>query len=740
MGLVIGLIALLLFIWDVLTYPIYLILQQPWRQSRLIGRTRAKIVNQTKTEVTIQPEPQKCKYKDEVRNNPEKINTMAKLFNFSRTKHGNKRCLGTREVLGELEEKQNNGKVFTKLQLGDYKWQTYAEVSTEVDNLGKGLRELGIQPRDKIVVYGNTCAEWIISSIAAFQHSLAVVTIYANLGEEGVSHGISQTKASTVIVGEDLLSRLQAVLPTADSVKNVIVMPSHNPVALPENTPSVTYHKLSSLIASGSTSSVEASPPDPSDTAIIMYTSGSTGVPKGVVLTHANILQGLLSLMPAADSALDPITSDACYIAVLPLAHVLELLAENLMLCMGVPIGYSNPKTFTDTGSMLAKGTKGDATILKPTVVCVVPLVLDSIYKGIQANVASRGTFFKELINFCYEYRLKWTRRGHDTPIMNRLIFKKFKDIVGGRLRVLLSGGAPLAPDAHNFVKTCLDLVLMQGYGLTETCATAAVSDRHDFSTGRVGPPLQEVLIRIVNWEEGGYRVSDSQGPRGEIFIGGAHVAKEYYELPDKTEEDFFNDDGTRWFKSGDIGHLMPNGTISIIDRKKDLVKLQGGEYVSLGKVESLLKLHPSVENICVYADPSRTHSVALVIPAGAWIEKTLGKLGKEGLSREEACLDQDILSDISSALFKHGLSQRLEKFEIPRAIHLVSEPWTPESGLVTAAFKLKRKSIENAFQEEISLLYSENNNPAVPKKIVNNNSQPRPESMSPTSVTSVSS
>ena len=132
----------------------------------------------------------------------------------------------------------------------------------------------------------------------------------------------------------------------------------------------------------------------------------------------------------------------------------------------------------------------------------------------------------------------------------------------------------------------------------------------------------------------------------------------------------------------GDIGQMMPDGTIRIIDRMKDLVKLQGGEYVSLGKVESLLKLHKGVENVCIYADPSRMHTVAMVIPTNVWLEQTQGKLGKADLSREEACLDPEIVEELTSALWKHGLNQRLEKFEIPKVLTLVAEPWTPESGM----------------------------------------------------------
>jgi len=727
MGFLVGLISVLVWVWDFVTYPIYLCIDRPWKRTRLIERTRARISSHQSDEITIKPLPAVCKVKDELKSAPEEISTMDRLFKYSCKKYGGRRCLGTRRVLGELQEKQPNGKVFTKLQLGVYTWQTYTEVAAQAEHLGRGLREVGVRPRDKVVLYANTCAEWMVAAVGAFRHSLAVVTIYTNLGEEGVGHGIRQTEAATVIVGQELLPMLLAVLPTAPSVARVIVIPGHKAEPLPEDTAATKFFKFSTVLASGASSSIHAAAPEPSDTAIIMYTSGSTGVPKGVVMTHANLVQAIMCILPTAGTALEPTRPDDCYIAILPLAHVLELLAENIMLVFGVPIGYSNTKTFTDTGSMVAKGSKGDATVLQPTMVGLVPLVLDAIYKGILSNVAKKGAFSAELVDFCYNYRLKWTRRGHSTPIMDRLIFHKFKAIVGGKMRMLLSGGAPLAPEAHDFCRTCLGITLLQGYGLTETCATACIPDQADLSTGRVGPPLQEVDIRLVNWEEGGYRVTDSQGPRGEVVIGGGHVAKEYYNLPQKTEEDFFTDLGKRWFRTGDIGMMMPDGTIKIIDRKKDLVKLQNGEYISLGKVESVFKLHGAVENVCVFASPAKAHAVALVVPTDAWLEKLRQQLVKPDVSREEACSDAAYTAELVKVLGAHGLAHGLARFEVPRVLALVAEPWTPESGLITAAFKLKRKALENAFQDDIAEMYDDNNNQTGGKKMVNNNSQPLP-------------
>lgn len=226
-------------------------------------------------------------------------------------------------------------------------------------------------------------------------------------------------------------------------------------------------------------------------------------------------------------------------------------------------------------------------------------------------------------------------------------------------------------------------------------------------STGRVGAPLGCCDIRLVNWDEGNYTVRDKPYPRGEVLIGGDNVALGYYKLPDATQRDFFEEDGRRWFRSGDIAEVQGDGCFKIIDRKKDLVKLQVGEYVSLGKVESELKTCPYVDNICVYGDATKQFCVALVVPAMKQLTALAEKMGKGSLGLEGMCDDPEIEKAVLKEIQSHGAACKLAKFEVPGAIRLCKEVWTPDLGLVTAAFKLKRKNIQDHYQSDINRMYA---------------------------------
>ncbi|KAK9869381.1 hypothetical protein WA026_003137 [Henosepilachna vigintioctopunctata] len=730
-ALALGALRVLAFVYDVLTYPVYLILQTPWKVRALSRKVQAVLIatetespkkdvyiditgslnptDSSKKAVAITNDTNSVTYRSVL--SPEivhtsmvreNIDTMSKMLEWATKNYPNKRCLGTREILSEDDEIQPNGRVFKKYNLGVYKWKTFYEVNSLASNFGKGIRELGNKPLKNVAIFAETREEWMIAAHGLFKQNIPLVTLYATLGDEAIVHGINETEVTTVITSHDLMPKFKHILSDISNVDTLIYMPDQlktlDTTGYKEGVQIINFHDV---IKKGSHSTIVANPPTTTDTAIIMYTSGSTGLPKGVILLHQNLISTLKAFCDSTK-----IYEDDLMIGFLPLAHVFELLVESVCLVSAVPIGYSTPLTMIDSGSKIKKGSKGDATVLRPTCMTSVPLILDRISKNIQEKVSKSSISKQVLFKFAYDYKQYWKRRGYSTPLLDRIVFSPVRSIMGGRVRVILTGGAPLSPETHELVNNCLCTKVIQGYGLTETCSSATVQNNDDLSFGRVGGPTTVSDIKLVNWEEGNYRVTDKPYPRGEIIIGGDNISAGYYKLPDKTNEEFYEADGRRWFKTGDIGEVQQDGVVKIIDRKKDLVKLQAGEYVSLGKVEAQLKTNPLVDNICVYGESSKDYCVALVVPNK---QQLISLAEKKGIVKpfEELCVSPEVEKLVVQELSDHGRKNKLEKFEIPTAVKIVTEVWSPDMGLVTAAFKLKRRDIQERYKSEINRMYA---------------------------------
>lgn len=692
-------VRLFLILYDIVTLPIYFLIQQPWIKWKASKTIWAKLIRENDPYSPCVRIARSCI-------NPiEGVNTMDELFRLSVVRHGTKRCLGVREVLAEADEYYKTGKIFKKYRLGDYHWYSYAEVDQRLEILSKGLLALGLQPRQKVIIFAETRIEWMLICQACFRINVPVVTLYSTLGEDGIVHGINETEVSYIFTSQELLPKLKKIMPKIPLVNHVVYMENLRPADASGFPDKVSVIPFSQLENTGSTCDPVAKPdpPGPNDLAVLMYTSGSTGIPKGVMLTHKNMVStacGLVDTIPTLNST-------DMYIGYLPLAHAFEISGEHFFFVMGVPVAYSSPHTLTDKSTAVMSGCKGDATVLQPTIMIAVPLMLDRIRKTVNEVTQSKGPFAKELFRFAVQYKHFWWKKGFSTPVLNRLLFKKIKDLIGGHVRIMACGGAPLSPDTHDFIRTCLDVQLIQAYGMTETAASATLMSLSDHSTGRVGAPLSSCYIKLVDWAEGGYHATDKPCPRGEMVIGGDCVTLGYYNKEDLTKEVFVEEDGIRWFYTGDIGELHPDGTYKIIDRKKDLVKLQYGEYISLGKVESELKTCPLVDNICVVGNGFHDHLVALIVPNNQQLKTLAAAMGKENLAFHELCQDEAIVLAVTKAVGTQGQKSRLLRTEIPTKVKLCSEEWHPESGLVTAAFKIRRKQIEQYYKNAIDDMYS---------------------------------
>eukprot|EP00064_Thunnus_orientalis_P010124 superscaffoldBa00001342_g10150 len=580
------------------------------------------------------------------------VDTLDKMFEYAAMRFPHRDCLGTREVISEEDERQSNGKVFKKVVLGEYLWLSYEETLSAASQLGSGLASLGQRPKNNIAIFCETRAEWIIAAQACFMYNFPLVTLYSTLGGPAIAHGLNEAQVTHIITSRELLeTRLKPILIEVPRLQHIIVVDS-TPTSWPGYPRGISVHNMAAVQKLGArpeNAARERKQPLPSDIAVIMYTSGSTGVPKGVMISHSNIIAGITGM------------------------------AERIPnLCCGGALTESSRQTE----------------------------IMDRIYKNVMTKVEEMNCVQRTLFILAYNYKLDQLAKGYSTPLCDKLVFRKIRSLLGGQTRVLLSGGAPLSAATQRFMNVCFCCPVGQGYGLTETCGAGTISELWDYSTGRVGGPLVCCEIKLKDWVEGGYRSTDKPHPRGEILIGGPNVTMGYYKNEAKNQEDFFVDEnGQRWFCTGDIGEFHEDGCLKIIDRKKDLVKLQAGEYVSLGKVEAMLKNCPLVDNICAYASSDETYVIGFVVPNQKHFMTLANQYGIQG-SWEELCNSKAMEELVLKVITEAALAAQLERFEIPRKIRLSPDPWTPETGLVTDAFKLKRKELKTHYQNDIERMY----------------------------------
>ncbi|XP_064458379.1 fatty acid CoA ligase Acsl3-like isoform X2 [Ornithodoros turicata] len=687
-------------VYDVVTLPIYVFVQWPWdrvRKQKTVWAIRVRKDDASSAIIRTTPDVTSPMFKG--------IGTMDALFRRTVEKFGNNICLGSREVKDETLE-VIQGKTMVKYTLGDYKWKTFREVDVRVEAIGKGIRSLGVEPRSHVVIFAETREEWMMAALACFRNCIVVCTIYATLGDDGIVHGVNETEVHVIITSEELLSRLQHLMTRLPNIKHVVYMRARGKSGhIPRMGDAQVLPFDALLRLDDDKVSTDTVVPEPEDPAIIMYTSGSTGQPKGVIITNSN----MMAFMRGVANVLYRFGPEDTFIGFLPLAHVMEIAAESVFMALGVRIGYSSPFTLTDKGTALKPGIRGDATVLTPTVMIAVPLLLNRIQKAIEENIASKGCLSRALFRFAVDYKAFWRAYGFTTPFLNTVVFRKTKQVLGGRLKLIICGSAPLSRKTHRLLSTCMDCPVAIGYGLTETTAGATLQDVDDNECPVAGPPLTGTYIKLEDWQEGGYSTRDVPNPRGEVVVGGPTVTAGYYKRPELTAQYYEEKDGIRWFHTGDIGELLPNGNVKIIDRRKDLVKLQYGEYVSLGKVESVLITNALVDNVCVCGNSLSTYTVALVMPNEAALREFARSLNiGEKASMEVICEDPNVISAVTLTLIGHCQRGGLMKFEIPQKYKLCKEVWSPNNELVTAALKIRRLQLYKFYDKDIKALYSE--------------------------------
>uniref|UniRef100_A0A672ZS61 Arachidonate--CoA ligase n=1 Tax=Sphaeramia orbicularis TaxID=375764 RepID=A0A672ZS61_9TELE len=415
-----------------------------------------------------------------------------------------------------------------------------------------------------------------------------------------------------------------------------------------------------------------------------------SGNPKGAMITHGNVISNTAAFIRVTEVHC-MLTLHDIHVSYLPLAHMFERVVQGVILIHGGRIGY-----FQGDIRLLMD----DLKTLQPTVFPVVPRLLNRMFDKIfgQANSPLK----RWLLDFAFRRKEAELRNGvvRTDSMWDKLIFKKVQASLGGRVRLMITGAAPVAPVILTFLRAALGCQFYEGYGQTECTAGCSMSMPGDWTAGHVGPPLPCNHIKVVDVAEMNYLAANGEG---EVCVKGPNVFKGYLKDPEKTEE-AIDKDG--WLHTGDIGKWLPNGTLKIIDRKKHIFKLAQGEYIAPEKIETIYNRSDAVAQIFVHGDSLQACLVGIIVPDPDFLPMWAKKKGIEG-SFSELCSNKDIKNAILEDILRLGKEAGLKSFEQVRDIALHLEMFSVQNGLLTPTLKAKRAELRNHFREQIDAMYA---------------------------------
>ena len=572
----------------------------------------------------------------------------------------------------------------------DGRWEpvSHDQLMRRVRAVALGLHDAGVSKGDRVALLAESCPEWTIVDLATLACGAALVPIYPTLTADQVAHIVGDSGARVAVVSNaKQLSKILPLLGAGSALERVVML---DPAGAPE---AEAIDTLASLEARGAARLAES--PDlvdrlagdvgPDDLATLIYTSGTTGTQKGVMLTHRNFMANI-------DATFDKtaiLAADDVALSDLPLSHIFERTAIYGFLHTGVAIYYS------EGFERVAEEFKE----VRPTVATSVPRLFEKMYAKICDTGAAagglKGLVFRRAMRCGDRYARASHGRDRVHPLVqleydllaDRLVFRKWRDALGGRVRYFISGGAPLAPDiAYAFLGA--GIPIFEGYGLTETSPVIAVNHPRAHRIGTVGQPLDNVELRIA--------------ADGEICVKGPSIMQGYYNLPEQTR-DAFTEDG--YFMTGDIGHLDESGFLRITDRKKDLLKTSGGKYVAPQPIENALKASSLISQAVVIGD-RRKFCSALIVPNLEALETALAARGISIESGDAIARDPRVVALYQETVAK--LTPHLARFEQIKKVALLPRELTIEAGEMTPTLKVKRRVVEERYRDVIEAMYTD--------------------------------
>ncbi len=552
-----------------------------------------------------------------------------------------------------------------------------------VRNVALGLAEAGVKPGDRVALLSENRPEWSIVDLAILSLGAINVPIYTTQAVDQIRYILTDSGARAIFVSNRrLFKHARKALEGLDFLERIIFFDGEISDALDRSTTLEALEQSGKERARNHPAAFEAylKAIRPNDLATIIYTSGTTGEPKGVMLTHMNFVSNVLAITAGL-----PIGPTDIALSVLPLSHIFERTGFYIFCYNGVSVYYT--ATFDQVGENLRE--------VRPTVMTAVPRLFEKVYhrivkKGFSQKGWKRRVFVRSLeVGHRYaELKDKGKRIGAglrlQQNVADRLVFSKWREGVGGRLRYFVSGGAPLSP-ALSYAFMAAGIPILQGYGATETCIVTA-NRPEDNQVGSVGLPFEGIEIAIAE--------------DGEILLRGPNVMRGYYGHPEETATVLNNE----WFATGDVGHLDKKGRLYITDRKKDLFKLSNGKYIAPQQIESLLKQSEFVSQTVVVG-LGRKQPAALIVPEWEAVRQALTDAGEKfptdraALAKFPAAIKL-VQSDVAA------LTRELLDYERIRRVALLPDEFTIDNGELTPTLKVKRRVIDQKFGDVIDDLY----------------------------------
>jgi long-chain acyl-CoA synthetase len=577
---------------------------------------------------------------------------------------------------------------------GAWKSRTYAEFGQAVRDVAHGLLAQGVKKGDRVALWSRNCPQWGEVDFANQTAGFVSVPIYDTLTGEKGAYILNNSDAKVVFVQDATI--LERVLSVRSSLKTVKAI-----VLIQGRTTAAGVQTYADFVAAGRAYGQEnpkkldqmAAKVAPSDVASLVYTSGTTGDPKGAVLTQGNFATNS-SAMDLVD-----VGPEDVFLSFLPLSHVFERTGGHFgAYRLGAKVVFARSiDTLTD-----------DMQVAKPTIMMAVPRLYEKIYGRIQDNV-SKSSFLKRAIFSwaigvgkaanVYRERNEPLPKGLAAKVhrADKLVFGKLKDRVGGRLRYFVSGGAALSKDIEEFFWAA-GITILQGYGLTETSPVCNVNRPSAMRFGSVGPLIPGVSIKIdsTDWESAKPRPF----PEGEICFKGPNVFQGYWKNEQATKECF---DADGWFHTGDIGYVDGDGFLFITDRKKEIIVMSNGKKVPPQSIENDLKIQPHIAQAMVIGD-DRNYIAALLVPNWETLEKFCLENGIGREDRARLVADQRVVSLFEREV--EAVNGKLSRYEQIKKFWILPADWSVESGELTPSLKLKRRIILDKQKDSISQLY----------------------------------